>query len=160
MAESLLRVDRGISTRYERDLLLAVLAELDVLGSRTTKELCVGERHLAELLTRGVPYTPDDWCEQPLSAARRKAISRAAQRLESSGLLIRVTEPNRNRVTHLLPTLDGLLKAFRLTSQADFKSIIAGLHRTAWGGRLAVLLQAEVTRNVATQHSVSLSLGS
>lgn len=146
-----LRHCRRLINRHQRDILLAMLAELEVLGSRTQHELRNANTHLVDMRNHGIPYTPDDWFESPLPAARRKALSRAAQCLESRGLLIRLTETNRNRVTHLLPTLDGLLRAIRLTSQADFISIIAGLQRTAWGGRLAVLLQAEVTRSLATQ---------
>ena len=120
------------------DILVAVLAEIEALPYLGTELEAGATRSLAELRDVGIPYRPGDWFGGPLSPARRKAYSRAATRLEDAGLVLRVTEPNRDRVTHLQPTAAGLRRAMRLVGRrADLAAIAEGLRRTAWGGHLA-----------------------
>lgn len=80
----------------------------------------------------GVPYQPDVWFPG-LTPARRKAYSRAARRLEGAGLVRRMTEPNRDRLTHLQLTPAGLRRALDLIGPgSDRTAVLEGLLRMAW----------------------------
>ena len=129
--------------RHAADILAAVLAEVEALKDlgRALEEGT--SRRLAELRDLGIPYRPDDWFGGPLSWACRKAYSRAAVRLEAAGLIVRITQPKRDRVTHLQLTAAGLRRALRLVRRrADPTAVAEGLGRTTWGKQLAAGLTA------------------
>lgn len=119
--------------RHQRDILLTVLAEVEVFAEVPEEVIDSDDPRIASMIGKGVPYTPAAWFKEPLSDAQRKALSRAARRLETQGLMRRITEPNRNRVTHLRLTWDGLQEACRLAPEADQAATREGLCRTAWG---------------------------
>jgi len=124
--------------RHAADILAAVLAEIEALRQLGIALEAGASRRLAQLRDLGIPYRPDDWFGGPLNWARRKAYSRAAARLEGAGLLLRITEPNRDRVTHVQLTAAGLRRALRLVGpRADLAAVAEGLGRTTWGKELA-----------------------
>ncbi|MEQ8785115.1 MAG: hypothetical protein RIC55_02410 [Pirellulaceae bacterium] len=92
--------------------------------------------YVVSMQVSGVPYQPNQWFG-PLTMAERKACSRAAKRLESEGLVERVTQRGRNRVTHLRPTAAGICSALETAEpQADRAAIVDGLRRMNWAGHL------------------------
>jgi hypothetical protein len=120
----------------ERELLLILLAEVEILGEVVTTRRTAGDNSSA-VSGRGVRYEPSRWFGQRMSQTRRKSFSRAARRLSDRGLVIRATEPKRDRVTHLAFTANGLKQAMTLAGRdADRSAVIAGLRRTAWGRAL------------------------
>jgi hypothetical protein len=120
----------------ERELLLILLAEVEVLGELTTRRKTVRDDSSA-VSGHGVRYEPTRWFGQSLSQARRKSFSRAARRLSGDGSVVRVTEPHRDRVTHLKFTAEGLQRALRLAgADADRNAVFTGLRTTAWGRAL------------------------
>ena len=54
-----------------------------------------------------VRYTPAVWFTDRATPARRQRWSRWTRRLARAGLLARITEPSRDRVTHVRLTPDG-----------------------------------------------------
>jgi len=129
--------------RHAADVLVAVLAEIEALKHLGTALEDGASPRLTRVRDLGIPYRPDDWFDGPLSGARRKSYSRAAARLEGAGLLLRITEPNPDRVTHLQLTAAGLRRALRLVGpRADLAAIAEGLGRTTWGKELAAGLTA------------------
>jgi hypothetical protein len=129
---------------YAQKILLSVLAEIEalpVLGS--------GLQHgaayeLLQIRDMGIPYRPGVWYGVSLDCDQRQAYSRAAMRLEGVGFLRRITEPRRDRVTHLQPTADGLRMTLRLAGwRADRSAIAAGLSMTRWGSELAAVIGGE-----------------
>ena len=120
----------------ERDLLLIVLAEVEVLGELVTTRKTAGDNS-SPVSARGVRYEPSRWFGQRMSQTRRKSFSRAARRLSDRRLVVRATEPRRDRVTHLAFTANGLKQAMTLAGRdADRSAVFAGLRRTAWGRAL------------------------
>ncbi len=93
---------------------------------------------------RGVPYRPRDWFSN-VTERDRQRFSRACLRLERDGYLIRITEPLRERVTHVQPMLDGALWTLRANPNFDVTSIVEGLRRTDWGTWLADELRRNAT---------------
>jgi hypothetical protein len=55
-----------------------------------------------------VRYAPAVWFEERATPARRQRWSRWTRRLTWAGLLDRITEPSRDRVTHVRLTPDGM----------------------------------------------------
>ena len=131
-----------------RKLLLSVLAGIetlpglgDVLTRGTTWEL-------VQLRDKGIPYQPAQWDNTPLNEARRQAYSRAAVQLENRGVLRRITEPYRDRVTHVQLTATGLRLALRLAGRhADRLAIAEGLRLTPWGKELAGAIRVQPRRD-------------
>ena len=76
---------------------LEVFAEIDLDMPGITDSWIVG------MLRHGIPFTPSYWAgdENP---QRKMQLVRAAKQLEQMGLLKRVTEPNRDRTTHVIPS--------------------------------------------------------
>jgi hypothetical protein len=93
---------------------------------------------------RGVPYRPRDWFGRTTERDRQR-FSRACLRLERDGYLIRITEPLRDRVMYVQPTLDGLRWIFQSSADFDSTPVIEGLRRTDWGRWMAEKLESEVT---------------
>lgn len=119
---------------HAQGLLLALLAEIEALGELHEALLDAPDVDLACLRQVGIPYRPTAWFRPRLTAARRQSLSRAARNLERAGLLRRILEPQRERVTHLQLTAQGLATALHLAGpQANPVTVLAGLERTAWG---------------------------
>ena len=120
----------------ERELLLVLLAEVEILGELMAKRRSTAD-DAPSVCGRGVRYEPSRWFGQRMSQTRRKSLSRAARRLSDRGLVVRATEPRRDRVTHLAFTANGLKQAMTLAGRdADRSAVFAGLRRTAWGRAL------------------------
>jgi hypothetical protein len=129
----------------DRHLLLAALAEIEALAELDESLENAPDPGLAALVRVGIPYRPDGWFGETLCPACRKACSRALRRLERAGLMRLLTEPRRNRVTHVQLTPTGIRRAIELAGDAtDRVAIIEGLQRTAWGADLA----AEVWKTI------------
>jgi len=121
---------------YARNLLLSVLAEIKTLPA------LVNPTALAQSRDLGIPYKPAEWGKAPLDYARRQAYSRAALRLENLGVLRRITERHRDRVTHVQLTATGLRLALWLAGRrADRSAIAEGLRLTHWGRDLAAKIR-------------------
>ena len=129
---------------YAQKILLALLAEIEalpVLGSGLQQGAAY---ELLQIRDMGIPYRPGVWYGASLDCAQRQAYSRAAIRLEGAGFVRRITEPRRDRVTHLQPTVDGLRMALRLAGRrADRSAVAAGLSMTRWGRELAAVIGGE-----------------
>ena len=128
---------------YAEKILLAVLAEIEtlpMLGSSLTRGTMP---ELVQMRDNGIPYRPAEWYGIALDCAERQAYSRAAMRLEAYGVLRRITEPRRDRVTHLQLMPLGLRLALRLAGRrADRSAIAEGLRLTRWGKDLAASIPA------------------
>ena len=126
------------------EILLAVLAEIEALAVIEPHREIATDPALAPMLSMGIPYQPGQWRNHPPGVSERQALSRAVRRLEQVGLLVRVTEPHRDRVTHLRPTAAGLQRALQLAgSQADPAAVAVGLRETSWGRQLAALIASD-----------------
>lgn len=85
------------------------------------------------MLRHGIPFTPSYWAgdENP---RRKMQLVRAAKQLEQMGRLKRVTEPNRDRTTHVIPSLELISETIdQLRDEANLDAVIAGLSQTDWG---------------------------
>lgn len=132
------------STMYADRILLNILAELEVLADVPEDMMDTPEPYLRTIVTKGVPYRPTAWFGATLPDAARMAYSRAARRLVRDGLLCRLTEPARDRVQCVHPTLDGLEHALELAgTNGDRESVARGLRRTHWGLALADAISAQ-----------------
>jgi len=134
----------GRLDRNAREILLNVLAQIEAF-SELDASLAEGpDQYPSTMRSMGVPYQPNAWFAKPLDDARRQAYSRATKQLERAGLIQRVTEPDRNRVTHLLLTPAGLRCAMELAGpHADRMAVAKGLWLTNWGRDLATHLFAK-----------------
>ena len=128
---------------HAEKILFGVLAEIEALpifGPALTRG---ATPELVQIRDNGIPYRPAEWYGIPLDCAERQAYSRAAIRLEAHGVLRRITEPRRDRVTHLQLTATGLRLALsRAGRRADRSAIAEGLRLTRWGKDLAANISA------------------
>ena len=125
-------------------LLNAIIEELAWFGSLPQGQAMSPSNWLMrKFRERGVPYRPRDWFSN-VTERDRQRFSRACQRLERDGYLIRITEPLRDRVMHVQPTLDGLRWVLRTSDEFDSVPAIDGLRRTDWGRWMAEELESEV----------------
>jgi hypothetical protein len=124
-------------SEHARKLLRAVLIEIkslpafghDLPNGRTLE--------LRAIRDKGIPYQPSKWDDAPLNDAERQAYSRAALQLQMHGLLERITEQHRDRVTHVRLTPRGLRLALRLAGNGVNRlAITEGLRLTNWGREL------------------------
>lgn len=130
------------------DLLQIILAEIETFADLSDELLDSNVWYVKEMATVGVPYRPAVWLNRrPLPRDRRQSISRVARRLERHGLVQRITEAKRDRVTHLRPTPAGLWRALALAgAKSDHQAVIRGLRLIYWAGSLA----AEIERSIKT----------
>ncbi len=136
-------VTAAVMGEYVKRIMVALLAEIEALRDLGPTLEEGTTRGLADLRDLGIPYGPANWSDVPLSAASRKAYSRATARLERVGLVSRVPETRRDRVTHLRLTPAGLRWALALVGRrADRAALAEGLRRTTWGQELAAALTA------------------
>jgi hypothetical protein len=128
----------GILMQIDRDgnrVLLQVLAEIEVFS---TIDLLFETKHpYVEGVQRlGIPYRPAIWFGGPLSGSRRKAISRATTKLAVRGLVKRMTQNRRDRVTHLRLTRAGFRRAIDLAGEFDLGQMVESLARIDWADPL------------------------
>jgi hypothetical protein len=123
---------------YARSILLSVLVEIEGLP-RLGDALKRGATwELKQVRDQGIEYKPAKWNGVPLDEAQRQAYSRAVLHLEKFGIVQRITERHRDRVTHVRPTSRGLRLALRLAGRsADRSAVTEGLQLTHWGLELA-----------------------
>ena len=128
---------------YAEKILFGVLGEIEALPILEPMLTQGATPELVQMRDNGIPYRPAEWYGVPLDCAARQAYSRAAMRLEACGVLRRITEPRRDRVTHLQLTAFGLRLALsRAGRRADRSAIAEGLRLTRWGKNLAANLSA------------------
>ena len=111
---------------------LEVFAEIDLDMPGITDSWIVG------MLRHGIPFTPSYWAgdENP---RRKMQLVRAAKQLEQIGLLERVTEPSRDRTTHVIPSLALISETIdQLGDEANVDAVIAALSRTDWGAGICL----------------------
>ena len=77
-----------------------MLAELEIFAEINLDTPGITDSWLTGMLRHGIPFTPSYWAgdENP---RRKMQLVRAAKQLEQMGRLKRVTEPNRDRATHV-----------------------------------------------------------
>ena len=115
---------------------LEVFAEIDLDLPGTKCSWLVG------MLRRGIPFTPSQWVGDE-SAGRKMGLVRAAKQLEQMGWLKRVSEPNRDRTTHVIPSPELISETIdQLGDEVDVDAVIAALSRTDWGADLADQLES------------------
>jgi hypothetical protein len=123
-------------------ILCAVLAEIEAFAELDELVAHGPDPGALAMRTVGVPYRPAMWFSEPLTAARRKAYSRATERLEWAGLVRRVPGGEGRRVSRVQLTAWGLRRALELAGPgADREAVAEGLCRTAWGGHLAEVVR-------------------
>lgn len=131
-----------------RNVLLSVLAEIETLPVLGAALMRGATADLVQLRGKGIPYQPAQWNGATLDYAQRQAYSRAAMRLENLGVLRRITEQHRDRVTHVQLTATGLRLALRVAGRrADRSAIAEGLRMTSWGRELAAGLPVQPRRD-------------
>lgn len=122
-------------------ILEAALLDLQSLAERDAGRLARSRNRFdLGIVHQGIPYRPAFWFPG-LTTAERKAYSRAMLRLEWAGFASRVREEQRDRVTHLWPTLAGLLLRLETAPGASAELVCIGLRRTNWGAGLADYLE-------------------
>jgi hypothetical protein len=129
------------------DLLLALLKDIVAFANIPDDQLRANRHdpYLNGMLTTGIPYRPKRWLPPPLSPAVRMACSRAARLLEQQKMAQRVTEPKRNRVTHLIPTPVGLAVGMTGTRGIiDGNAVLKGLQRTLWARECLATIETDV----------------
>ena len=80
-----------------------LVAELEVFAEIDLEVPGITDPWITGMLRHGIPFTPSYWSgdENPRQKMR---LVRTAKQLERIGLLKRVTEPNRDRTTHVIPS--------------------------------------------------------
>lgn len=101
------------------------------------------------MLRHGIPFTPSYWsCDE--NPRQKMRLVRTAKQLERIGLLKRVTEPNRDRTTHVIPSPELISETIgRLGDDVNVDAVISALSRTGWGAGIAGQL-ASVGADVAS----------
>ena len=110
---------------------LEVFAEIDLDVPGITDSWIVG------MLRHGIPFIPSYWAGDQ-NPWRKMRLVRAVKQLEQMGLLKRVTEPNRDRTTHVIPSSELISETLeRLGDEANVVAVIGALLRTDWGAGIA-----------------------
>lgn len=126
-----------------------LVAELEVFAEIDLDLPGIKSSWLTGMLRHGIPFTPGQWAgdENPRQKMR---LVRAAKQLELMGLLARVTEPNRDRTTHVIPSPELILDTIdQLGDEANVDAVIAALSQADWGAGIACRL-AEVGADAAS----------
>jgi hypothetical protein len=131
----------------EQRVLIAMLADIEVFAEIDPAVIDSSpDPYILGMVHSGVPYKPSAWfgC---VTNTESHVLGRATRRLERQGLVTRVIESKRDRVTHIRPTVAGLLSAIRAAKEANVTMVAAkeanvgmvaaGLRRTNWGQLLA-----------------------
>lgn len=117
-----------------------LVAELEVFAEIDLDLPGIKSSWLTGMLHHGIPFSPSYWVgdENP---RRKMRLVRAAKQLEQKGLLTRVTEPNRDRATHVIPSLELISETIdQLSDEANLGAVVAALSRTDWGAGIACRL--------------------
>ncbi|MDA7874266.1 hypothetical protein N9B17_03775 [Rhodopirellula sp.] len=118
-----------------------LLAEIEVFSEIDVSAVGISSTWLDGMRNRGIPFTPEDWSATH-GPSRKMQLVRAARDLESMGLLRRITEPHRNRTTHVIPSIQLLQQTIvKLNGHANVAAICSGLQQTHWGHELALRLE-------------------
>ena len=114
-----------------------LLAELEVFAEIDLDVPGITDSWIVGMLRHGVPFTPSYWGGDK-NPRRKMQLVRAAKQLEQMGRLKRVTEPNRDRTTHVIPTPELISETIgRLGDEVSVDAVIAALSRTDWGAGIA-----------------------
>ena len=126
-----------------------LVAELEVFAEIDLDRPGARDLWLTGMLRHGIPFTPSYWTGNDSPGAKMRLV-RAATQLEQKGLLTRVTEPNRDRTTHVIPSLELISETIdQLGDEANVDAVIAALSLTDWGAGIACRL-AEVGADAAS----------
>ncbi len=110
-----------------------LLAELEIFAEINLDTPGIMDSWLTGMLRHGIPFTPSYWTGNDSPGAKMRLV-RAAAQLEQKGLLKRVTEPNRDRTTHVIPSLALISETIgRLGDDVNVDAVISALSRTDWG---------------------------
>jgi hypothetical protein len=99
------------------------------------------ERFVRAIREVGIPYTPSAWKRGNITSAQKMAYTRAVRRLEQSGFIHRISEPKRDRTTHIKPTrlaIDAVMQ--RLGDKMNRENLVKSLRLTKCGQSLAISL--------------------
>lgn len=133
-------------------ILVAMLAEIEVFAEVSEDALQGNDSYVVAMISVGIPYSPATWFGEALTQAQRMACSRATRRLATQGLVERILEDHRDRVTHLVLTSQGLRQAFQIAGpDACSEAVMEGLQRTTWGRPLAILLRGHKVTETDTR---------
>jgi hypothetical protein len=88
----------------EFELLCHVMADIETFIELSDRLQRSDERFVRAIRELGVPYTPSTWKRGNITSAQKMAYTRAVRRLEQSGFITRISEPKRDRTTHVRPT--------------------------------------------------------
>ena len=120
-------------TRHGARILMQLLIEIEALATLEDGSPAHSVTPVAEdVAKRGIPYRPAVWFDTS-TVADRKNWSRATQRLEMDGHVLRTRERRRNRVTHLVPTPAGFAWALDAAPWVDRAVMARVLERLEWG---------------------------
>ena len=126
-----------------------LLAELEVFSEINLDLPGIKSSWLTGMLRHGIPFTPSYWTGNDSPGAKMRLV-RAVTQLEQKGLLTRVTEPNRDRTTHVIPSTKLISDTIdQLGDEANVDAVIAALSQTDWGAGIACRL-ADVLADAAS----------
>ena len=121
----------------QRRLSKRLVAELEVFAEIDLDVPGITDRWIVGMLRHGIPFTPSYWSGGQNPRLKMRLV-RAAKQMEQAGMLKRVTEPNRDRTTHVAPSPELITDTIeRLGNQVDVNAVVAGLARTDWGRGIA-----------------------
>ncbi len=110
-----------------------LVAELEVFAEAELEIEGIADTWLSGMLHHGIPFTPSFWSGNQNPRLKMRLV-RAADQLELLGMLKRLTQPNRDRTTHVVPTAELIKETVeRLGNEVDFDAVVEGLSRTDWG---------------------------
>lgn len=118
----------------DRFVLESLLREIEKFGRLPEWRRRLTNPEAEQMILRGVRYKPSRWTSEAITPARRVQLSRTIRRLDATGLVTRLTERGRDRVSCLQFTTGGLSLALNLADGAvNFDAVIDGLDLTDWG---------------------------
>ncbi len=134
---------RHLTESEMAELLYPIVAEIESFGAMDPVVLKQAVApFIRAMQTVGVPYSPSTWFGA-LAPAERKRLTRATKRLEVLGYLERVTEPNRDRATHVRPTYAALAWVIDTAGESvNLAELSEGLSRCEWADDLGRQLRA------------------
>lgn len=130
------------------DLLFPIVADIEWLGTPDGKRLAETDApNIRELQTVGVRYQPSAWHDS-LTKKERNRLSHTAKRLEAAGFLERITEPQRDRVTHIRPTSKALRWVIEAAKgSVNQPALLEGVKSCHWAAGLC--LSAELLKEMS-----------
>ena len=114
-----------------------LVAELEVFAEAELQIDGIEDSWISGMLHRGIPFTPSYWSGGRNPRLKMRLV-RAADQLEQLGMLKRITKPNRDRTTHIVPSAELITGTVnRLGDEVNLDAVVEGLSRTEWGKRVA-----------------------